>query len=261
MEITLRPVTGGGTWRDRPCARFPAGWQADPGRAAHAGWPGPRACWAAMGTATRAGTIWHGFAPRRAGADAGAGPDGRDPRAAPVVTWPINLTLHLTIPAVRQPVVAPPAGAPSPATPAPSVRGAAPEAPPALATVLRQVLPPRCRWSKRAWSGSTGPRSDGHAERNMVTRLLPAHAPGKPRATGRLVFRRPASARVPNRPTAAPPPKPPRRSLPGGHAAGAALLGRRRRPARPADGGHRAADRPGDANDGRPRDRRPRAAG
>ena len=101
MEPTLRPATGGGTWR--PALRPLDSGRAGRSLAGSARW----LAWAAR-LGSRYGAAdpaWdHLSAVLRSAAPVSAPGPGHTVIAhppGPVVTWPISLTLHLAIPAAR----------------------------------------------------------------------------------------------------------------------------------------------------------------
>ncbi len=222
MDSILRPVTGGGTWR--PSLRPLSGGTGGRVEAMGGRW----AAWAARlldrygeGNPTwdRLGTVLH-----RAGPTPAPGPGQTVVVHAPgrSVAWPINLTLHLTIPAARQAMAPPPTGAPTLATPAATVRVEAAGAPLQPATVLRQVVTPAMQvvetslarlHRREVWTNTH--------ETELVTRLLTRQtrqeSAGVP---GDWSTAAPPPARVLNHPSVAPqaapaPPVPPTTAPPG----------------------------------------------
>ncbi len=224
MDSILRPVTGGGSWR--PSLRPLSGGTGGRSLATGGRW----LAWATrlLGHYGNGDPAWDqlGTVLHRAGPGPAPGPGQTVVLQAPgrSVVWPINLTLHLTIPAARHAVAAPPAGASSPATPASAVRVEAPGAPSTPATVLRQVLPPAMQvietslarlHRREVWT-------DTH-ETELVTRLLTRQTrqdtAGPP---GDWSTAAPPPPRVLNHPTgvappASVPPIPPTASPPGLH--------------------------------------------
>ena len=214
MDSTLRPVTGGGTWR--PALRPLSGGTAGRSGAGSTRW----LAWATrlLGPLRRRrpglGSPGHGLAPRRAGACAGAGPDRRDPRAAPIrdlADQPDPAPDDPRRPARRggTPGRRTVSGDPGPLRACGSAGGTAGTPDRAAAgTTARDA-------GGRNQPGPAAPARglDQHARDGPGhAPAHPADAPGKRRATGRLVYSRPAPGPVFNHPAPAPPAEAPRRS-------------------------------------------------